>query len=337
MILPRPTISLSTDASTQEGWVNSATRVLGQEATALNEVSKALHAELKTPFTTAVALIAKSTGRVIVSGIGKSGHIGNKIAATLASTGTPAFFVHASEASHGDLGMITQEDVVIALSWSGDTQELSSLIAFTRRFKIPLIAITRSSTSALGSAADVALALPHVEEACPHGLAPTTSTIMQMAMGDALAITLLEARGFSAQDFKIFHPGGRLGANLMYVKEIMHTGSAMPLALMGTSMREAIVLMTQKGFGVLGITNNQGNLVGIITDGDLRRHISMNFLDKPVEDIMTRSPVTIKAETHLGTAIELLNSKAITSLFIVENNRPAGIIRLHDLLKVGAA
>ncbi len=318
-------------------WLVSAERTLATEIESLKTLRAALGNGLSAPFTKAIETIAQSTGRVIISGIGKSGIIGTKIAATLASTGTPAFFVHASEASHGDLGMITEEDVVVAISWSGETQELASLIAFTRRFRVPLISITSKKDSTLGAASDIVLALPRVEEACPHGLAPTSSTLLQLAIGDALAIALLEARGFTAQDFKVYHPGGRLGASLQHARDIMHTGDSLPLARMGTSMREAIVLMTQKGFGVLGITNELGQIKGVITDGDLRRHISSDFLDRNVEDIMTENPKTISADLLVASALEMINSLSITSLFVVEDSRPVGIVHLHDLLRVGAA
>ncbi|MDD7911836.1 MULTISPECIES: KpsF/GutQ family sugar-phosphate isomerase [Pseudovibrio] len=320
-----------------EDWLLSAERTIQTEITGLQALSAALGNGLSAPFTRAIETIAKSTGRVIISGIGKSGIIGTKIAATLASTGTPAFFVHASEASHGDLGMITEDDVVIAISWSGETQELASLIAFTRRFRVPLISITSKKDSALGKASDIVLALPRVEEACPHGLAPTTSTLLQLAIGDALSIALLEARGFTAQDFKVYHPGGRLGASLQHARDVMHGGDTMPLAKLGTSMREAIVLMTQKGFGVLGIVNELGQLKGIITDGDLRRHISSDFLDKAVEEIMTEDPKTITGDLLVASAVEMINSMAITALFVVEDSRPVGIVHLHDLLRIGAA
>lgn len=318
-------------------WIHSAAKTIETEIAALNALQASLSNGLAEPFTKAVETIAHSKGRVIVSGIGKSGIIGTKLAATLASTGTPAFFVHASEASHGDLGMITEDDVVIALSWSGETQELASLLGFTRRFKVPLIALTRNAASALGQASDICLTLPKVPEACPHGLAPTSSTLIQLALGDALAIALLEAKGFTAQDFKVYHPGGKLGASLMHVKDVMHTGDHLPVAQNGMLMKEALVLMTQKGFGVLGITNNDGVLIGIITDGDLRRHISPDFLDKKVEEVMTHNPKTIEETLLAPSALEVMNSLKISSLFIVSNDKPVGIIRTLDLLKIGAA
>ncbi|MBD1548419.1 KpsF/GutQ family sugar-phosphate isomerase [Labrenzia aggregata] len=315
----------------------SAERTLETEIAGLSALRAALKNGLSAPFTKTVELIAGIKGRVIVSGIGKSGHIGTKLAATLASTGTPAFFVHASEASHGDLGMITQDDVVIALSWSGETQELAGIVTYTRRFKVPLVAITKSEDSTLGRAADIVLKMPSVTEACPHGLAPTTSALVQLAAGDALAIALLEYRGFTAQDFRIFHPGGRLGASLTAAQDIMHKGDALPLAPRTMVMRDAIVLMTQKGFGVLGIVDEIGHLIGIITDGDLRRHISTNFLDKPVTDIMTPNPKSIPGDMLSAAVLELINSSAITSVFVADEKRPVGIIHLHDLLRIGAA
>lgn len=315
----------------------SALRTIETEAAGLATLKAALGNGLSEPFARAVATIAAARGRVIVTGIGKSGHVGAKIAATLASTGTPASFVHATEASHGDLGMITDNDVVLALSWSGETQELAATIAYTRRFKVPLVAITSRAESALGTAADIVLALPKVEEACPHGLAPTTSTILQMATGDALAIALLEARGFTAQDFKVYHPGGRLGASLLHARDVMHGGEKLPLATPVTTMRDAIVLITQKGFGVLGIVDEAGQLVGIITDGDLRRHLSHDFLDKTAGDVMTRAPKTIPGDMLLASAMEFLNRTSITAVFVVEDGRPVGIIHLHDLLRHGVA
>jgi arabinose-5-phosphate isomerase len=315
----------------------SAVRTLVTEIAGLEALREALQNGLSGPFSRAVETIVVARGRVIVTGVGKSGHVGAKIAATLASTGTPASFVHATEASHGDLGMITDNDVVLALSWSGETQELAPTIAYTRRFKVPLVAMTSRADSALGSSADIVLALPRVEEACPHGLAPTTSTILQMATGDALAIALLEARGFTAQDFKTYHPGGRLGASLLHARDIMHTGERLPLADAATAMRDAIVLITQKGFGVLGIVNAEGALVGIITDGDLRRHLSHDFLDKTAGEVMTRAPKTITGDMLVASAVEFINRSSITAVFVVDQGRPVGIIHLHDLLRHGVA
>ncbi|WP_150522686.1 KpsF/GutQ family sugar-phosphate isomerase [Roseibium sediminis] len=315
----------------------SAERTLETEIAGLSALRAALKNGLAKPFAATVRLIKESKGRVVVSGIGKSGHIGTKLAASMASTGTPAFFVHASEASHGDLGMITENDVVIALSWSGETQELAGIVAYTRRFKVPLIALTSQSDSTLGRAADIVLCLPKVTEACPHGLAPTTSALVQLALGDALCVALLESRGFSAQDFRVFHPGGKLGASLSTARDIMHKEASLPLVGMSTLMREGIVLMTQKGFGVLGVQGPMGELVGIITDGDLRRHISTDFLDAPASKIMTKNPKTVHPDMMAASILELLNSAAITSAFVVENGKPVGIVHLHDLLRIGAA
>ncbi|MFN4010956.1 MAG: SIS domain-containing protein [Pannonibacter sp.] len=332
--LPAQDAGLAGDA---EASLASADRTIETEIAALTALRAALRNGLGAPFARTIALMRSIRGRAIITGIGKSGHIGTKMAASLASTGTPAFFVHASEASHGDLGMITSDDVVVALSWSGETTELASIIGYTRRFRVPLIAITSSETSALGKAADIVLALPKVTEACPHGLAPTSSTLLQLAIGDALAVALLEARGFTAQDFRVFHPGGKLGASLRLARDIMHSGASVPLVSLGAPMRDAIVLMTQKGFGVVGVTDPDGKLVGIVTDGDLRRHISTNFLDKTVDEIMTRKPKSISGDLLSAAALEFINAAQITSVFVVEDGRPVGIIHLHDLLRIGTA
>lgn len=311
----------------------SALRTIATEAQGLEILKAALGNGLSQPFSEAVATIAAARGRVIVTGLGKSGHVGAKIAATLASTGTPASFVHAAEASHGDLGMITDNDVVLALSWSGETQELAATIAYTRRFKVPLVAITSRAESALGAAADIVLALPKVEEACPHGLAPTTSTILQMATGDALAIALLEARGFTAQDFRVYHPGGRLGASLLHARDIMHGGDKLPLATPATSMRDAIVLITRKGFGVLGIVDAAGLLTGIITDGDLRRHMQ-GLLDHSAAEVMTRNPRTIGPGQLAQEAVQLMDEHRISQLVVVDGEgRVVGALSTHDLLQ----
>ena len=276
-------------------------------------------------------------GRVIVTGVGKSGHIGAKIASTLASTGTPAFFVHPSEANHGDLGMIGRDDAVIALSWSGETQELGGIISYARRFAIPMMAITSGETSALAREADIVLLLPKAEEACPHGLAPTTSSVMQLAIGDALAVALLEQRGFTADDFRGFHPGGKLGASLKRVGDIMHRGSQLPLVASGASMRDAIVQISQKGFGCVGVTAPDGRLAGIITDGDIRRHIDADLLAMTADEVMTRNPKVVEADVLAASALTIVNSAAITALMVVEDGKPVGIVHLHDLLRIGVA
>ena len=288
-------------------------------------------------FAAAVELIRAASGRVIVTGMGKSGHVGNKIASTLASTGTPAMFVHPAEASHGDLGMIAKGDVILALSWSGETAELKNLTDYSRRFRIGLIAMTANADSTLGKTADVVLTLPQAREACPHNLAPTTSSLMQLALGDALAIALLESHGFTALDFGMLHPGGKLGALLKTVRDLMHTGDAVPLAPLGTAMSDAILQMSAKGFGCVGITDAQGKLAGIITDGDLRRHMRNDLLNARVEDVMTKSPKTVRPDQLISETLDILNSMKVTALFAVEDGKPVGVIHVHDLLRAGAA
>jgi len=315
-----------------------AVRTLETEAGGITTLASAIHDGLGRAFIAAVDLISGARGRLIVTGMGKSGHVGRKIAATFASTGTPAFFVHPSEASHGDLGMITGDDVIMALSWSGETSELKDLIDYSRRFRIGLIAITAAAESTLGKAADVLLALPQAREACPHNLAPTTSTLMQAALGDALAIALLESRGFTALDFGRFHPGGRLGAMLKLVRDLMHTGAEIPLAPLGTRMAQAIDEMTAKTFGCVGIVDRGGDLVGIITDGDLRRHLGVaDVLDLDVETVMTRSPKTVRPDQLASEAMEIINSSKITALIVTEAGKPVGIVHFHDLLRAGVA
>lgn len=313
--------------------VAAGLRVLRTEIEGL----RALDGMLGESFADAVGLLRAVSGRVIVTGMGKSGHIGRKIAATLASTGTPAQFVHPGEASHGDLGMITSRDAVVALSKSGETTELADLVAFTRRFGIPLIAITAETASTLARAADLALILPAAEEACPNGLAPTTSTTMTLALGDALSVALMELSGFSSAEFKKFHPGGRLGAQLMSVRELMHGGEELPLVAPETPMSDAIVVMTEKRFGCVGVIGANGKLVGIITDGDLRRHMSGNLLQQLARDVMTSNPKTAHPSLLAAEATKLLNASKITSLFVEEDGLPVGILHIHDLLRVGAA
>src|SRR5262245_3840123 len=317
--------------------IASAVRTLEAEAGGITTLAAAIHDGLGRAFIAAVELISGARGRLIVTGMGKSGHVGRKIAATFASTGPHAFFVHPSEASHGDLGMVTRDDVIMALSWSGETAELKDLIDYSRRFRIALIAVTAAADSALGRAADVVLALPNAREACPHNLAPTTSTLRQAAPGDAPAVALLESRGFTALDFGRLHPGGRLGAMLKFVRDIMHIGDEIPLAPLGTRMSEAITEMTAKSFGCVGITDARGDLVGIITDGDLRRHMSANMLDVKVDDVMTRGPITVRPDQLVSEALELLNSTKKTQLLVVDAGKPVGIVHFHDLLRVGVA
>jgi len=288
-------------------------------------------------FCEAIRLIRGITGRVIVTGVGKSGHIGTKIAATLASTGTPAYFVHPAEASHGDLGMIARDDLILALSWSGETAELKGILSYASRFSIPLIALTRNAQSTLGREATVCFALPHLEEACPNGLAPTTSTMLQLATGDALAIALLESRGFTANDFRTFHPGGNLGASLTHISEIMHTGEELPLANLTTSVREAVSTISRKGYGCVIVLDDQGDLAGIITDGDIRRHLDKAIDQMQIEELMTRNPVTLSPDTLATSAMATLNDRKITSLIVTEGRRPVGLVHLHDLLRIGVA
>ena len=311
----------------------SARRTLSLEIDGLKSLMDALDG----PFAAAVDRLMKVTGRVIVTGMGKSGHIARKIAATMASTGTPAQYVHPGEASHGDLGMITREDAVLALSWSGESAELRDLVAYAKRFSIPLIAITSEAASTLARTADLSLILPKSEEACPNGLAPTTSTTMQLALGDALAIALLEAKGFTASDYKVFHPGGKLGAMLRHVSDIMHEGPALPLATADMPMTEALLIMTEKGFGCVGIVDADGRLIGVITDGDLRRHMSGALLARTAGEIMTRGPKTIAAEALAAEALNLLNRLKIHSLFVVKDGKPVGLVHFHDFLRAGVA
>ena len=315
----------------------SAVRTMKLEVKGLEAVLTALDGAMAEPFEQAVAILREAQGRVIVTGIGKSGHVGQKLAATFASTGTPSFFVHPSEASHGDLGMITPEDVVLAISWSGETVELANILTYSRRFAVPLISITSRATSALGRASDVCLELPQSKEACPHGLAPTTSTTMTLAIGDSLAIALLEAKGFSAHDFKEIHPGGSLGAQLKFVSDIMHTGDALPLVPEDTTMADALLTMTEKSFGCIGVVDRKGNLVGMITDGDLRRHMGPHLVGAPARRIMNKKPDTIQPDMLASSALELINARKRTQMFVVDKKRPIGIVHVHDLLRAGVA
>ena len=308
-----------------------ARRVLRLEASALSAFADAPPAD----FAKAVDAILKMPGRVIVAGIGKSGHVARKIAATLASTGTPASFVHPTEASHGDLGMITQNDVVIALSKSGETRELSDVVAYTRRFAIPLVGMTAKANSALGKASDYLLLTPDAPEACDETRAPTTSTTLMMALGDALAVALVEKRGFTAQDFHVFHPGGSLGAMLKTVRDLMHHVNELPLARSGDLMSDAVKTMSEKKFGCVGVVRPDGSLAGLITDGDVRRHLGPNFLNLTVDDVMTPTPTVIAPETLASAALKLVNERRITQLFVVDQGKPVGLIHVHDFLLAG--
>ena len=312
--------------------VRSARRVLQTEANAILEMVDALPDD----FADVVELILKTEGRVIISGVGKSGHIGRKISATLASTGTPSYFVHASEASHGDLGMITSHDIVVLISNSGETQELRDILLHTRRFNIPLIGISSKINSTLLQSADYKLNLPNLPEACAIGMAPTTSTTLTLALGDAIAVAVMEQRGFGSEDFLKNHPGGKLGAQLSRVADLMHKGEKVPTVEADTPMSDVLLSMTSKGFGITGVLKG-GVLIGVISDGDLRRHMG-NLMEKTASEIATLDPVTITPELFAAQALALLNEKKISALMVVdEAKRPVGIVHIHDLLRAGVA
>lgn len=311
----------------------SARRTMDKEIEALRMMEDDLNGNLSQ----ALDLMQNTKGRVIITGMGKSGHIGSKIAATLASTGTPSFFVHPGEASHGDLGMVTQDDVVVAISNSGETKELSDIILYCKRYGIPLIAMTKNPDSALGRAGDVLLQLPNDGEACPLGLAPTSSTTATLVLGDILAVCLLERKGFSKTDFKQRHPGGKLGSFLQKVSDLMHKGDEMPLVYDNATMQEALLMMTSKMLGCVGIIDKDRHLLGIITDGDLRRCLSPDMLTKKAADLMTRNPKTATPDILAAEVVKIMNEKKITQLFVINDNCPIGIIHLHDCLKAGVA
>lgn len=330
------------DSSPSHADIEAARRVLAVEGDALGALARSLDGR----FTKAVDLIIGTEGRVIVSGMGKSGHIGNKIAATLASTGTPSQFVHPGEASHGDLGFITRKDAALLLSNSGKTPELTDIIEFTKRAGVPLIAITGGAASALAQHADVALILPAAAEACPMGLAPTTSTTMTLALGDALAVALMKRRGFTADDYRMLHPGGSLGRRLVRVADIMHAGSELPLVREDAVMSDVLLEMTSKRFGCAGVTNADGGLIGVITDGDLRRHMQGELLKQRAGDVMTSKPRLVRRGALGGEALRLMNQNQIpvTCLFVVADEdvakpspKPVGIIHVHDCLRAGVA
>ncbi len=337
MASQQPLMTPSSGTGNANAAVESALRTLEVGSSGIAAIASALQGPLGTAFAQSVDLIRQAKGRVIVTGLGKSGHVARKVAATLASTGTPAFFVHAAEASHGDLGMITPDDVIVALSWSGEQPEMKNLVNYSARFAIPMIAVTSNAESSLGQAARIVLELPKAREACPHNLAPTTSTLMQAAIGDALAIALLESRGFTALEFAKFHPGGKLGAMLKHTSDLMHTGDAVPVKPVGTLMSEALVEMSAKGFGCVAIVDARGQIAGIITDGDLRRQMRPDLMTSRVDDIMTGNPKVIDRDSLASEALELLNSAKITTLIVTEANKPVGIIHLHDLLRAGVA
>jgi arabinose-5-phosphate isomerase len=328
---------------TTQSILASATRTISIQTDGLRQLEKVLVANDKASafssrFVEAVEAIRACQGRVIVTGMGKSGHVGRKIASTLASTGTPASFVHPAEASHGDLGMVTQADIILALSWSGEARELADIIAHSRRFKVPLIALTSNATSALGRQADIPLIFPKAKEACPNGQAPTTSTTLQMVTGDALAIALLEARGFSADDFRMFHPGGKLGAQLAFVKTVMHSGDALPLVDDTKILSDVISVMSAKRYGALIVTDAQGRLAGIVTDGDLRRNMGHDLPSKPISELMSRNPHTVREDQLAAEALEILNARGVTMLIVVDaDKRPIGIVHIQELLRLGVA
>jgi len=310
-----------------------ARRALALEANGITALSDGLDGR----FTAAIDILAAVDGRVIVSGMGKSGLVGRKVASTLASVGTPANFVHPGEASHGDLGMITGRDALLALSNSGETAELGDLLDYAKRFGIPVIAITGAGDSTLTGAADVALVLPDADEACPMGLAPTTSTTMMLALGDAIAVALIERRGFSEADFQVFHPGGKLARRLLRVADLMHAGDAVPLVGRDAAMADALIVMTEKRLGCVGVVDDGGRLAGIITDGDLRRQMSDRLLARTAADVMTESPLTVPATVLASEALGLMNARQITTLFVVEEGQPRGVLHIHDCLQAGVA
>lgn len=320
---------------TPDDILKTAHDVLNQESDSLRLLSDSLDSS----FVDAVDVIFNTKGRVIVTGMGKSGHVGRKISASLASLGTTAYFVHPGEASHGDLGMIEPNDVVIALSNSGEAPELGDIIAFCRRFNIKLIGMTGRRDSTLARQSDIVLCLPPIHEACPFGMAPTTSTTLMMALGDALAIALLELHHFSKDEYKLRHPGGKLGKMMLTVADLMHKGDEMPLVLPDTKMSDALLEMSGKGFGCLGIVDADGTFRGVFTDGDLRRSMSPDLLTKSIKEVMTATPTVTSPETLALEALRIMNTtgKGITSLFALEHGKPVGLLHMHDCLRAGVA
>jgi len=312
--------------------INRAKKTLSTEVKELKNLSKIFNNN----FYKAVILLSKVKGRVIVTGVGKSAHIGNKISATLASTGTPSYLIHATEASHGDLGGITKNDCILAISNSGETSELNNIINFSKRFDIPLVSISSNVKSSLNKNSTVGIVYKKPIEACPHNLAPTSSTTIMLVIGDCIAMSLLELKGFESSQFKNFHPGGNLGKDLKRVQEIMHTGSALPLSKENDKMTKALITMTKKSFGCVGVINNYKKLIGIITDGDLRRNMNDNLFNLKAVNLMTKKPSTGNRDMLVGEALNLMNNKKITSLFICEKNKPVGIIHIHDLLRLSS-
>jgi len=296
-----------------------------------------LEKSVDTTIIKAVNLLYKNKGRIIITGIGKSGYIGLKLAATLSSTGSPSQYINCSEANHGDLGAIQRNDILLALSKSGETKEMFPIISFAKRNKIKLISITAKKNSFLAKNSDIICLIPDISESCPLNLAPTTSTTMMLVLGDAIALELMNKRNFKPEHFKKFHPGGMLGKSLLLVKDIMHTKERLPLTKNNNTMREALLKMTSYGFGCVGIINNKNILIGIVTDGDLRRNISKNFLDLPIEKIMTKKPITVDSKMNIKDAVNIMNNNKITAVFVVKNNSkvPEGILHIHDCIKIG--
>ncbi len=317
----------------EHSYLTIARRVLQLEAEALVLLARGLDDR----FVRAVDTILAAKGRVICTGIGKSGHVARKIAATMASTGTQAYFVHATEASHGDLGMIGQDDVVLALSKSGETKELADMLSYAKRYSIPLLGMTAKADSTLGRAADILLQVPDAAEACAETNAPTTSTTLMMALGDALAVALLESKGFKADHFKVFHPGGKLGAMLRTAGDVMHKSAELPLVTSGAPFIDGVNAMTAKGFGVLGVTNPDGTLAGLVTDGDLRRYITSGTPAATIDDVMTKSPRTADPASLAADVLRIMNERKITQMFVLDRGKPVGLIHMHDLLKAGLA
>jgi arabinose-5-phosphate isomerase len=328
------TTTLNKDSLTQENLdKNCAVRTINLEIDTIIKLRDSLDESL----TNALNVMQNAKGRIIITGMGKSGHIGKKIAASLASTGTPSFFVHPAEASHGDLGMITEEDVVIAISNSGESKELIDILNYCKRFGIKLIAITRNRESSLGKAGDIVLELPNNGEACPLGLAPTSSTTATLVLGDILTTGLIERKGFTKSDFNQRHPGGKLGSILQRVSDLMHSNSEMPILEENSNMQQVLLEMTSKRLGCVGFVNNSGELTGMLTDGDLRRCLSPEILNKKAVELMTKNPKTISKDVMASEALKIMHDKKITNIFIVENMKPIGVIHIHDLLNNGVA
>ncbi|OYX65264.1 MAG: KpsF/GutQ family sugar-phosphate isomerase [Sphingomonadales bacterium 32-64-17] len=316
--------------------INAAIKTLDIEIGGLHELKDALSgSDLGANFVKAVKLFAANKGRVIVTGMGKSGHVARKIAATFCSTGTAAFFLHPGEASHGDLGAISTDDVVFAISWSGNTPELSDIITYCGLNRVPLVVATSNRNGMAGEAADICLRLPQVREACPNELAPTTSTTVQMALGDALAVALIETHGFSPSNFRMFHPGGRLGAQLATLEEIMGTGLALPCVPVHATLREATIEMSRKRYGCTAVVDRDNHLVGAFTDGDLRRAIATSNLDESIDRHMSPRPVAAEPSMLATEALTLMNDNAVSVLFVTERNKLLGIVHMHDLVRLG--